>query len=45
MTTCLTRIEAAAVAFIVENALVDEDPSEIRAALMRALKKLRAAAK
>lgn len=37
----LTDREAAAVAFVVETALVDEEASEVRAALMRALAKLR----
>lgn len=37
----LTDREAAAVAFVVETVLTDEEASEVRAALMRALVKLR----
>jgi hypothetical protein len=40
----LTERERAAVAFVVEYALEDEEPSDVRAALMRALRKLRDAA-
>jgi hypothetical protein len=42
-TVRLTDRELAAIAFVVSAALEDEDPGEIRAALMRGLRKLRAA--
>ena len=38
-----TERELAVVAFLLSAALEDEEPSELRAALMRALRKLRAA--
>ena len=37
----LTRREAAAVAFVLDAVLVDEEPSEVRASLIRALRKIR----
>lgn len=39
----LTPREAAAAAFVMAVALEDEEPSEVRAALIRALAKVRAA--
>lgn len=41
----LTERELYAVAFVVRNALIDEEPSDVRAALIRALAKLEAVAR